>query len=151
MKYKIESIEETTKRNENRAENGFRYYSIKIKDEDTNPYKLEFRTNYQFFLDEEGRLWGFGSFNHRRCYENDLRIQTFNGEDMCKLKNIMRLYLKILDMFENKYNLEEHEVEEMMLEYENDDELESILSKSQVSQVKPALPLPLENLLLSQQ
>jgi len=150
MRYRIESIEEITKRNGKKTENGIRYYIMKIKDENTNPHKLEFRTNYQFFLDE-GRLWGFGTSNHRRCYENNLRIETFNGDDMPEFTKFMRLYLKVLDLFENKNNLEEHEKKEMLSQYKNDEELELILSKLPVYRASTFLPLPLENLLLSQQ
>ncbi len=147
MKYKIESIEELT--SHEKKERGYRYYRMKIKDEDTNPYKLEFRTNYQFFLDEEGALWGFGTFKHRRCYENNLRIETFNGNEIPELKKFISLYLKVLDLFENVKYLEEHEKKEMLLEYENDNELEAILSKSQVYRAEPVLLLPFEKLQLS--
>jgi hypothetical protein len=140
MKYTIESIEEI-KNNKNKH----RYYRMNIKDDDTNSHKLEFRTNYQFFIDD-GKLWGFGSFSHRRCYENGLRIETFNGDKIPAFEKNMRTYLKILDLVENINYLEEHEKKEMLSEYKNDSELESILSKLQVSQAKPALPLPLENL-----
>ncbi len=140
MKYTIESIEEIkNKKNEHR------YYHMKIKDEDTNSHRLEFRTNYQFFMDDR-KLWGFGPFKHRRCYENSLRIETFNGDKMPIFEKNMRTYLKILDLFENVKYLEEHEKKEMLSEYKNDNELEFILSKLQVSQAKPVLPLPLENL-----
>ncbi len=173
MRYRIEGIEDITKRNGNRSENGLRYYRMKIKDDNTKMYYFEFRSTYQFFLDEDGKIWGFGPFSHRRCYENGLRIETFNGNRISEFEKNVRLYLKVLDLFENKNNLEEHEKKEMLLEYKNDEELELILSEKQleeiiskyengkdseinlsklpVYQALTALPLPLENLVLSQQ
>ncbi len=127
MKYRIESIEDITKKVI--SENGFRYYCMNIKDEYANPYVLEFRSNYQFFLDN-GSVWGFGSFSHRRCYEGNLIIENFEGDDMPKLKRFMALYLKALDLSENINYLENHEKKDMMFEYRNDSELEPFFSKN---------------------
>ena len=137
--FKITGIEEITKNDGKRIDNNsLRRYIIAI-----NGKEIKFKSNYQFFYDDEDKeLWGFDNLSHRRCYNpyTQLYVETWEGERMPKLEEYLKQHLKKLDLEKNIHYLEKHEQEEI---------LESMKSEWQVYQEKQALPSAQKSLPIS--